>query len=115
MVTRAIAPPGDPVNRLVPGARNAAPAATTAQIAISTARTRQKVSLRRIRRRSTMVSASSDMAHLLRRIRPDRAVARTRGQPHEPAAIVARSRTRRVRDLGDSVLVLLVRGLVAAL
>src|SRR5262245_15899406 len=61
MVTRAIDPPGAPVNTLVPGARSAAPTATTAQMATRTARTRQKVSLRRIRRRSTMVSASSDI------------------------------------------------------
>jgi hypothetical protein len=33
-------------------------------MATMTAHTRQKVSLRRMRRRSTMVSASSDMAHL---------------------------------------------------
>src|SRR5882757_9746080 len=65
MVTRAIAPPGCPVSRPVPGARNATPAATTAQIAMRTARTRQKVSLRRIRRRSTMVSASSDIVSVL--------------------------------------------------
>ena len=64
MVMRAIEPPVAPVNTLVPGARNAAPTATTAQMAIRTASTRQNVSLRRIRRRSTMVSASSDIDSL---------------------------------------------------
>jgi len=64
MVTRAIDPLVPPTNMSVPGACNAAPTATTAQMATMTAHTRQKVSLRRMRRRSTMVSASSDMAHL---------------------------------------------------
>src|SRR5262245_35849096 len=68
MVTRAIDPAGDPVHASVPGARKAAPAATTAQMATMTAEMRQKVSLRRIRRRSTMVSASSDMAYSPRRL-----------------------------------------------
>ena len=49
-----------------PEARKAMPAPTTAMIASSTARTRHTVSLRRIRRRSTMVSASSDMFGLPR-------------------------------------------------
>src|SRR5262245_22606224 len=61
MVTRAMDPAGEPIHASVPGARKAAPAATTAPMARMTAQTRQKVSLRRIRRRSTMVSASSDM------------------------------------------------------
>ena len=64
MVTRAIDPLVPPTNTSVPGARNAAPTAITAQMATMTAQTRQKVSLRRMRRRSTIVSASSDMAQL---------------------------------------------------
>ena len=64
MVTRAIDPPAPRTNTSVPGARNAAPIAITAQMATMIAQTRQKVSLRRMRRRSTIVSASSDMAHL---------------------------------------------------
>ena len=68
MVTRAMELPARPVSMLACRARAAtAPTATTAPIASRTARTRQKVSLRRIRRRSTMVSASSDMTHLLDR------------------------------------------------
>ena len=65
MVTRAIDPLACPVSTSVPGTRNAAPTATTAPMTSRMAKTRQKVSLRRIRRRSTMVSASSAMAHLL--------------------------------------------------
>src|SRR6266508_309068 len=79
-VTRAIAAPGCPVSTLVPGTRNAAPAATTAQMAIRMAKTRQKVSLRRIRRRSTMVSASSDMAMLLDESGRDSAAGHHNGQ-----------------------------------
>src|SRR5438132_1688169 len=70
MVTRAIDPLVPPTNTSVPGARNAAPTATTAQMATMTAQTRQKVSLRRMRRRSTIVSASSDMAQLSSFVRP---------------------------------------------
>ena len=43
------------------GRVNTAPAPTTATMATSTGTTRQNVSLRRIRRRSTIRSASSDM------------------------------------------------------
>src|SRR6266436_400882 len=60
MVTRAI-DPAVPTHACVPGARKAAAAAMTAPMATITAHTRQKVSLRRMRRRSTMRSASSDM------------------------------------------------------
>src|SRR5258707_11394915 len=60
MVTRAI-DPAVPPHACVPGARKAAAAAMTAPMATITAHTRQKVSLRRMRRRSTMRSASSDM------------------------------------------------------
>src|SRR5262249_57983596 len=59
-VTRAT-DPAVPTHASVPGARNAAAAAMTAPIATITAQTRQKVNLRRMRRRSTMTSASSDM------------------------------------------------------
>src|SRR2546425_12724791 len=65
METRAIAPPGWPVSSVLPGMRNAAPSATTAPMASTMARTRQNVSLRRMRRRSTMVSASSDISGFL--------------------------------------------------
>ena len=44
---------------------SARPAPTSASTAISPALTRQKVSLRRMRRRSTMASASSDMGFVL--------------------------------------------------
>ena len=60
MVTRAIEPPGPPV--MAPRwPVNTTPAPTTATMATSTVTTRQNVSLRRMRRRSTIRSASSDM------------------------------------------------------
>src|SRR5215471_13294750 len=65
IVTRAIEAPGAPGNMAVPGARSAAAIATTRQIAARRAKMRQKESLRRMRRRSTMVSASSDIALVL--------------------------------------------------
>src|SRR5215471_14669739 len=70
IVTLEIEAPGVPVSKSVPGARSAAAIATTRQIAANRPKTRQKESLRRIRRRSTMVSASSDitLVLLLRRL-----------------------------------------------
>jgi hypothetical protein len=53
---------------------------TIATTATVTATTRQKLSLRRIRRRSTMVSASSDIGPLLKNSRQDTAADRGCGQ-----------------------------------
>src|SRR4051794_15331715 len=128
MVTRAIDPLVCPVRTSVPGTRNAAPTATTAPMTMSMASTRQKVSLRRIRRRSTMVSASSDMAHLLvgwvelGGVRLSGLVKSstqpTKNRPRPAATRQSHARTGRncgKRRLSSSVFVLLVRGLVAAL
>ena len=52
----------------------------TAAIATSTASTRQKVSLRRMRRRSTITSASSDMSLSNCASRPDSGAAGVPGQ-----------------------------------
>src|SRR3954451_8166830 len=59
MLTRAIDP--DEVSDARPAGVAIRPTATTAAIATTAAKTRQKVSLRRILRRSTITSESSDI------------------------------------------------------
>src|SRR5260221_13769472 len=59
MLTRAIDP--DEVSEARPPGVAITPTATTAAIATTAAKTRQKVSLRRILRRSTITSESSDI------------------------------------------------------
>ena len=64
MLTRAIEP--DAVSAAAPAGVAITPTATIAAIATTAAATRQKVSLRRILRRSTITSESSDIEFLLK-------------------------------------------------